>query len=255
MQPYQPQPYQPQPYQPGPSWPPPAYPPGPASAPPGPARRKGGGRTALIIVVVLLVVCGGGPTAALGIRYATAETGPHQTLPNACTAMDGQAFHENVEKAQRPNRVGPTDTGSTLSDGCVWRVADPAKDVQLEVSATLYRRTIWSSSVGNASGKYNNMSKLEDNKVHDAYLSNRPAEFSIKLSGAGDDGFCWAADDKGVADFGCVVRAGNVLLTVTIKPPNPGDRRAIVDTEITSDVQQGETGGRELVNDFLQNLT
>ncbi|MFY1688851.1 hypothetical protein [Plantactinospora sp. WMMB782] len=125
-----------------------------------PAPRRS--RTGLVLTVVLLggllVLCAA-PAAFFGIRYATFETGPHDSLPNVCTALSGERFRSLIGPGSSYERRR-SDAGWP-SEGCHWAPDKTRTGVQVAVDATRYTRSFWSGSTDKARERFERASARE----------------------------------------------------------------------------------------------
>jgi hypothetical protein len=232
----------------------------PGQPPPGqpyrPPRRKSrtGLVVGLVITGVLVLICGA-PTAFFAIRYAGFETGPHSTLPNVCTVLDGPTISALVGDApSERHKAEAADAGYPV-EGCIWRPDDTPTGVQVNVRSVLYTRSFWSGSTDKARERMADDQRSKQEFVADRAASSSPAALA-NLPGAGHEGFCYAtAGNKSIYVYECQARDGNVVISITVHPPPAGGGNAdLTESDVHGAAVEFTDTARDLANDLIEDL-
>lgn len=181
-----------------------------------PPRRSVGRVLLLIALGTIGVACclpGGGYAA----WYLTLDTGPHTTLPSACSAMTGETFRALVGDTEGRHKSEPTPAGSP-GEFCFWSGEATPSHTGLVLAATLHERSPSASSVDEARSFYRSLQESLTSRAGNAGGTDR------QLHGVGQGAWCMGeAESPSGARYECVVRDGNVVIRLTVEPPSFGD--------------------------------
>ena len=179
-----------------------------------PPRRSVGRVLLLVALGTVGIACclpGGGYAA----WYLSRETGPHKSLPSACTAMTGDFFRSLVGDTEGRRTSEPTDSGAP-SEFCFWSGEAPQSRAEVVVSAVLDKRSPVASSVDEARRTYRT---YRESLV---WRSGRAGGSDKQLTGVGQEAWCMAVAESSDERYECVARDGNVVVSLTVEPPFAG---------------------------------
>jgi hypothetical protein len=219
-------------------YPPPSIQPPAAPRP----RRANTGRTVvLVLLAVVFVVCCL-PVGGYAAHYLTSETGPHDRLPDTCEVVTDDALRDFVGGAAGHHER--RDGGGTPKDSCRWA----SDELRHAVTITTYRYT--------RSWKDSSVDEARTGYRIDAFLARGGQDLSNSVPlPVADDGTCVVQrGDELQVEFECVVRAGNVVIDMEVKPAL-GSSKSLSDPKVIDSVKEFAAGlGRVLMEDVIEDL-
>jgi hypothetical protein len=195
----------------------------------------------LVIVGIVLLACG-----IPAITYATLESGPHQSLPELCAAMNRPVIQQLVGSGNPGTRERPARDGLPTT-GCSWRGDDLTS---VEIVATRFTKSMTTSSVARAKAQF----EADELKLDEQAWTADPRGIFSRLDSTGDPdpGYCAAMLSGSDIWEHCFSLADNVELEMDVRPSGSGAFPDVV--QVARIAQNFLQVARDLTTDYFEEL-
>ncbi len=178
------------------------------------------------------------------------ESGPYVARPDMCDAMNGSVFTTLMAETEGRNSYGDAETPQ-----CSWDRGEGGAQGHLSMLAQFgTKHWLQGDSLTDARDLYRF-------NTRDATVPQGRVGATMDITGFGDEGRCAAeTTDRVNVSYDCVVRAGNLVLSLDITGPYI-DPKVIPDaTRLDESALRAamstfwSEGGRPLMDDYLEEL-
>lgn len=194
-----------------------------------PPKRRVGRLIVLILLRVFTVLCLL-PAGGYGAYYLSLDDGPYSGMPSPCATLTGAEARAITGGSAGENRA-TTAHGHPI-ERCYWSDRVTPSKTALTLAATLHARTPVAGSLDEARSGYRYALMPLQRVPSTGTVLGRPVD------GVGQQGWCAGESrDRSRTRWECVLRAGNVVVDLTIEPPyrptEPAVDQAALDRFVT----------------------